>query len=65
MARVAERLNRMSMSDLEGDEDNDIPRNRAQGKRSGSLMLASDVVKKQIHWPHLHVKRKVMAEDDQ
>ena len=59
IARVTERLNRMSMSDLEGDEDNNIPRNRVQGKKSGSLMLASDVVRKQSDWPHLHVKRMV------
>ena len=59
MARAAERLNRLSLSDLDGDDDIDITGNRAKGKKSGSLIMASEVVKKQIDWPHLHVKRMV------
>ena len=43
----------------EQDESATTYRRRTTGKKSGSLMLAADVVKKTIEWPHLHVRRMV------
>ena len=62
MARAAERLNRLSVDELEEEEGQDIGYIRTRGKKSGLVMLASDIVKKQIDWPHLYVTRMVQGD---
>ena len=58
MARAARCL-----ADIESDEGDEedtdgLSRTCSRGKiKSGSAMVASDVVKKRIDWPHLHVTR--------
>ena len=59
MSRAAERLAQFSMEeDLEAD-DLGLPRQRLQGRKSGSLMLKSDNVKQRVDWPHMHTHRMV------
>ena len=45
IAKAAERLNRLSVDELEEEEGQDINSSRTRGKKSGSVMLASDIVK--------------------
>ena len=40
-------------------EENDNNNRRRNGKKSGPLLMASDVVNKRTDWPHLHVRRVV------
>ena len=61
IAKAAERLNRLSVDELEEEEGQDINSSRTRGKKSGSVMLASDIVKKQIDWPNLHVTHMVQG----
>ena len=57
MNRAAARLDRMRRS-LRDDDDTDNERTaKAKGKRSGSVMTATDIVVKKIDWPHMYVRR--------
>ena len=58
MAQATERMAQLRDSDDE-IEGNDTANGRRNGKKSGSLLMASDVVKKRIDWPHLYVRRVV------
>ena len=60
MQRAAQRIAsyRADDDDDYDDEDNGT-RPRNNGKKSGSLLLAADTVKKSIDWPHLHINRVV------
>ena len=57
MRRAAERIAQFHIDD--DDEDNPLAHatSKKAGKKSGSTMLAADVVKKAIDWPHLYVTR--------
>ena len=57
MARAAQRLAELGREDLDEDEQSRWPRQRDRGKKSGSIMVASDLVQDRIDWPHMHVKR--------
>ena len=57
MAQAAERIAQIQLGGRDFLDDDDFSRNRTQGRRSGASMLASDVVKQRIDWPHLYVQR--------
>ena len=57
MTEAAERIAQLRMADPEDEAEFDLPAARAQGRKSGSQMVASGVVKKRIDWPHLYVQR--------
>ena len=59
MARAAEKLSCMTEEDSDTEDEGTVKRIRRKGRKSGSLRLASDVVSKQIDWPHLYIKRMV------
>ena len=59
MARAADRLARIRLDEETLESEIQEGRTRSQGKKSGSTMLASELVKERIDWPHLHVKRLV------
>ena len=60
MAKAAERLAQLRADDYDIDDDTtDLQRPRHQGRKSGSLMLSSDIVRKRVDWPHMHVQRMV------
>ena len=54
MARAAKKLAAMNKDDSLDDE---LPRQWSKGTKSGAAMVASELVKKRIDWPHMHVKR--------
>ena len=58
MAEAAERIAQLRMVDPDDDAELDLLHTtRAQGRKSGSQMVASDLVRKRIDWPHLYVQR--------
>ena len=57
MERAANRIAQFREMDLEDADDTTNGRTTSNGKKSGSLMVAADNVKKRIDWPHMHVKR--------
>ena len=57
MAAAAQRIARIKEEQEEGDYLNDQTRSNTGGKKSGSVMLASDAVLERIDWPHLYVRR--------
>ena len=59
MAKAAEKLSRLSTDDSDGEEEGILRTTRKKGRKSGSLMMASDIVRKRIDWPHLYIKRVV------
>ena len=59
MAQAAGRIAQYRGDEQDDDELPDMPVTRAQGKKSGSLMVATDKVCQTIDWPHMHVRRVV------
>ena len=59
MARAADRLARLRLDEEMADSDLQVEKTRLQGKKSGSTMIALDIVRQRIDWPHLYVKRMV------
>ena len=59
MAQAAGRIARLGEDDGEDEDTTDLSQNKTRGKKSGSLMVASDKVKRAIDWPHMHVSRRV------
>ena len=60
MAEAANRIAQLRMEEFEEREDgNVVTVRRATGKKSGSTLMASDVVEQTIDWPHLHVRRMI------
>ena len=59
MARAAERLAQLRTSDYDDEDPMNLPRPRGQGRKSGSQMMASDIIRKTVDWPHMHVQRMV------
>ena len=57
MAQAANRIAQLGIDDQDDEELVQITRARKQGKKSGSLMVPTDVVKNTIDWPHMHVRR--------
>ena len=57
MARAAQRLAELGREDLDEEDQSRWPRQRDRGKKSGSTLVASDLVRDRIDWPHMHVKR--------
>ena len=54
MEQAAQHLAQIQLIDAEYNDDMDLP--RRQGRRSGSLLLASERVTHRINWPHMHVQ---------
>ena len=59
MSQAAERLAQLSVADDLEMETTGLTRIREQGRKSGAYMLPSDVVKRRVDWPHMHVQRMV------
>ena len=60
MAEAASRIAQLQMDDyVEQDDGTGRTIRRVNGKKSGSVMMSSDVVEQAIDWPHLHVRRMV------
>ena len=59
MTQAANRLASLKLDDFDDDELQGIAQARNKGRKSGSLMLASDTVERRIDWPHLYVRRMV------
>ena len=59
MARAAEKLSRITEEDSDSEDEGTVKRKRTKGRKSGSLRLASDRVRKDVDWPHLYIKRMV------
>ena len=59
MARAADRIAQFRGEEQDDDDLPDLSATRAQGKKSGSLMIATDKVQQTIDWPHMHVRRVV------
>ena len=57
MAQAAERLARIQLVERDIDDEVEYSTIRTQGRRSGTMLLASEVVKQRIDWPHLYVQR--------
>ena len=59
MAQAAGRIAQLRGDDRDDEEEFVLPRTKAQGKKSGSILVATDNVKHTIDWPHMHVRRIV------
>ena len=57
MRQAVEPLQGICLTEDDDDQGFEITRTKAQGKRSGSHMLAADSVKKTIDWPHFYIRR--------
>ena len=57
MSQAVERLERIRWQDDEIEASADIGRARLGGKKSGSLLVASEAVEERIDWPHMYVSR--------
>ena len=57
MRQASRRLARLRHEEWEDDEDLQMAGTRLTGKKSGSIMTASDIVIKRIDWPHFYIKR--------
>ena len=58
MARAARRLAAIESEDGEEDDLEGLPSIKSKGTKSGTTLVATDIVKKRIDWPHMHVKRQ-------
>ena len=59
MKQAAARLALLQLVDSDDDDSGTARDVRRRGKKSGSLRTASETVKEDIDWPHLHVRRLV------
>ena len=59
MKKAAERIARIQSDDSDDEDSGTTKRSRANGKKSGSMMTSTEVVKDRIDWPHMYVKRVV------
>ena len=57
MSQAAQRLGRLRIDDSDEDELEGAQGGRRAGKKSGSVLTPTDLVKKRIDWPHLYVSR--------
>ena len=56
MRQAAKRINRLRF-DQDDDENIESDTPRSTGKKSGSVMTATDKVRKAVDWPHMYVHR--------
>ena len=49
----------LGREDMDDDDMYRWPRQRDRGRKSGSTLVASDLVRDRIDWPHMHVKRVI------
>ena len=59
MAQAAGRLAQLGDDDREDEENGTLSLTKTRGKKSGSVMVATEIVRRVIDWPHLHVCRRV------
>ena len=59
MDRAANRLARIRLLDDEADDKEETNKTKKGGKKSGSMLIASETVEERIDWPHLYVTRMV------
>ena len=57
MRQASRQLARLRQEDWEDDEDLQLATSHLAGKKSGSIMTASDIVVRRIDWPHFYIKR--------
>ena len=59
MAQAAGRIAQWKEDDLEDQDTADYSQTKTRGKKSGSLMVATERIRNNIDWPHMHVRRMV------
>ena len=57
MSQAAKRLAYLQLDDSDEEDMSFLQKHRNAGKKSGSVMTPTDIVKKQIDWPHMHINR--------
>ena len=57
MQLAAQRIAQLGIDDDDPDERYTITKTKSNGKKSGSLRVAADVVQEAIDWPHLYITR--------
>ena len=57
MSRAARRLAKLRLDDSDDEEVEGLDGTRNAGKKSGSVLTATDKVRKPIDWPHLYISR--------
>ena len=61
MERAADRLARIRLLEDEQEEKDKVNRNKWGGKKSGSMLVASETVEERNDWPHLYVTRMTIT----
>ena len=59
MRKAAKRIARLQSDDSDEEEPGEVRKSRRDGKKSGSMLTANEVVKERIDWPHMYIKRVV------
>ena len=59
MRKAARRLEKLRLRELDESEFDTQSTSKSAGKRSGSVLTATDKIVKTIDWPHLYVRRMV------
>ena len=59
MAQAAGRLAQLGDDDREDEDIGTLSLPKTRGKKSGSVMVATEIIRRVIDWPHLHVSRRV------
>ena len=59
MRQAVRRLERLRIREFDKAELDGQTTNKAAGKKSGSVLTATDKVVKHIDWPHMYVRRMV------
>ena len=57
MREATRRLGRLTLREFEADEQNGESNAKTTGKRSGSVMTATDKVVHTVDWPHMYIRR--------
>ena len=57
MRLAAAKLASLTVDDSDEEEINCLPKNRANGKKSGAHMTAADHIENRMDWPHFYVHR--------
>ena len=59
MAQAAGRIAQFRVEGYDDDDNVGLPRTKAQGRKAGALLVATDRIRNIIDWPHMHVGRMV------
>ena len=59
MQKAVERMSQLSIKDSDDEDKTTTSRTKKNGKKSGSTMLATQIVDERIDWPQLYVVRTV------